>query len=112
MSTTDAATHIAEPPDHGHPPGTARAALSYRAFRIVFFGLALSQVGTWMQNVLLPAYIQDRTGRPALVGVSIFAQLGPLLLLSIPAGVLADKVSKQKLMISMQAISVVLTLAT
>ncbi|MEL6891849.1 MAG: MFS transporter [Actinomycetota bacterium] len=116
MSTTDrpgdAATHVADPPEHGHEPGTARAALSYRAFRIVFIGLALSQVGTWMQNVLLPAYIQDRTGRPALVGLSIFAQLGPLLILSIPAGVLADKVSKQKLMISMQAISAVLTLAT
>lgn len=116
MSSTDhqsdSASPIAEPPDHRHEPGTARAALSYRAFRIVFIGLALSQVGTWMQNVLLPAYIQDRTGRPSLVGVAIFAQLGPLLLLSIPAGVLADKVSKQKLMISMQAISAVLTLAT
>ncbi|MEM1332193.1 MAG: MFS transporter [Actinomycetota bacterium] len=109
---SDSATHVTEAPDHGHEPGTARAALSYRAFRIVFIGLALSQVGTWMQNVLLPAYVQDRTGRPALVGVSIFAQLGPLLLLSIPAGVLADKVSKQKLMITMQALSAVLTIAT
>ncbi|MEM8745459.1 MAG: MFS transporter [Actinomycetota bacterium] len=111
MTTAEPTTPV-EPPDHGHEPGTARAALSYRAFRIVFIGLSLSQVGTWMQNVLLPAYIQDRTGRPSLVGVSIFAQLGPLLLLSIPAGVLADKVSKQKLMIAMQAISVVLTLVT
>ena len=63
-----------------------------------------------MQNFTLPAYIQDRTDRPAFVGVAIFMQLGPLLILSIPAGVLADKVSKQKLQLTMQSISAVLTL--
>ena len=99
------------PPEHGHKPGTARAALSYRSFRIIFIGLALSNIGTWMQNFTLPAYIDDRTGRPALVGVMIFAQLGPLLVLSIPAGVLADRVSKQKLQLTMQSASVVLTIA-
>ncbi len=98
-------------PDHGYEPGTARAALSYRSFRIVFIGLALSQVGTWMQNFTLPAYVDDRTGRPALVGAMIFMQLGPLLLLSIPAGVLADKVSKQKLQLAMQTSMAILTIA-
>src|SRR6187431_1996819 len=107
MSTT---AEILTPPPHGHQPGTARAALSYRSFRIIFFGLALSNIGTWMQNFTLPAYIDDRTGRPALVGVMVFMQLGPLLLFSIPAGVLADRVSKQKLQVSMQALSAVFTL--
>jgi MFS family permease len=112
-STTEPPTPSADqpgtPPAHGHEPGTARAALSYRSFRIIFIGLALSQVGTWMQNFTLPAYIDARTGRPALVGVMVFMQLGPLLLLSIPGGVLADKVSKQKLQLWMQSISAVLT---
>ena len=102
---------IDTPPDHGHRPGTARAAFSYRGFRIIFIGLALSNIGTWMQNFTLPAYIDDRTGRPALVGLMIFAQLGPLLVLSIPGGVLADRVSKQKLQLTMQSASVVLTIA-
>ncbi len=108
-TSTPSAIDNSAPPTHGHTPGTARAALSYRGFRIIFFGLALSQVGTWMQNFTLPAYIDDRTGRPALVGVMIFMQLGPLLLLSIPAGVLADKVSKQKLQLWMQTIQAVFT---
>jgi MFS family permease len=107
--TTAAPDTPVDPPAHGHEPGTARAALSYRNFRIVFLGLALSQVGTWMQNFTLPAYIDDRTGRPALVGVFIFAQLGPLLILSVPAGVLADKVSKRALMLSMQVAAACLT---
>lgn len=98
------------PPLHGKDPGSTRAAWSYRSFRIIFVGLTLSQIGTWMQNFTLPAYIQDRTDRPALVGVTIFMQLGPLLLLSIPAGVLADKVSKQKLQLTMQSISAIFTL--
>jgi Na+/melibiose symporter-like transporter len=99
------------PPAHQHRPGTARAALSYRGFRIIFIGLALSNIGTWMQNFTLPAYIDDRTGRPALVGVMVFMQLGPLLVLSIPGGVLADRVSKQKLQLTMQSASVALTIA-
>ena len=37
-------------------------------------------------------------------------QLGPLLLLSIPGGVLADRVSKQKLQLTMQGSSAILTL--
>ncbi len=102
---------VETPPDHGFKAGTARAALSYRGFRVIFIGLALSNIGTWMQNFTLPAYIDDRTGRPALVGLMIFAQLGPLLVLSIPAGVLADRVSKQKLQLIMQSASVVLTIA-
>ena len=107
MTTTPLPT---SPPRHRHRPGTARAALSYRQFRIIFIGLALSNIGTWMQNFTLPAYIDARTGRPALVGLMIFMQLGPLLVLSIPAGVLADKVSKQKLQLWMQTVSILLTI--
>ena len=101
-----------ETPRHGLTPGTARAALAYPKFRVVFIGLALSQIGTWMQNVTLPAYVQDRTSSPALVGVTIAVQLGPLLIFSIPGGALADKVSKQKLMLVMQSVSAILTLGT
>ncbi len=64
--------------------------------------MALSSVGTWMQNLTLPAYIDHRTGSASLVGLLVFAQLGPLLLLSIPAGVLADRVNRTGVVILMQ----------
>lgn len=70
----------------------------------MFFGNLSSSVGTWMQNVVLPAYIYERTGRASFVGFFIFAQLGPLLVLSIPAGVLADKFDRRKWLISTQVI--------
>ena len=94
-------------PNRRHRPGTARAALSYPAFRILFAGSALSSVGTWMQNFTLPAYLDDRTGSATLVGLLVFMQLGPLMLLSLPAGVLADRVDRTRLVITMQAVMLV-----
>ena len=84
-------------------PGTARSALQHRHFRLLFMGAALSNVGTWMQNFVLPAYLDVRTGSAALVGLLVFAQLGPQLFGSIPAGVLADRVNRTALVLTMQA---------
>lgn len=56
-----------------------------------------------MQNVVLPAYIYHRTGRASLVALLVFAQLGPLLVLSIPAGVFADRYDRRSWLISMQS---------
>ena len=80
-------------------PGTARAAFSYPDFRVMWTSNFLSSIGTWMQNVLLPAYVYERTRSASVVGVFIFAQLGPMLLLSIPAGVMADKFDRRKWLI-------------
>ncbi len=91
-------------PTHSHRPGTARAALSYRDFRLIWVGLFLSNIGTWMQNFTLPAYIEHRTGSAALVGLLVFTQLGPLLLLSIPAGVLTDRLPRRPYLISLQLV--------
>jgi MFS family permease len=95
---------------HRHTPGTARAALAYPNFRILFVGTALSSVGTWMQNFTLPAYVDGRTGSASLVGLLIFVQLGPLLLLSIPSGILADRFDRTRLVISMQAVMMAMSL--
>src|SRR3954452_4967667 len=89
---------------HRHRPGTARAAFSYHDFRWIWIGLFASNVGTWMQNFTLPAYVQERTGSAAPVGGLVFTQLGPLLLLSIPAGVLADRYPRRPYLIVMQAL--------
>ncbi len=83
------------------PPrrGPARAALSHRTFRIVFLGAFASNIGTWMQNVVLGAYAYDLTHSSTFVGVIIFAQLGPTLLLPMVGGLLADKVDRKRLLI-------------
>lgn len=85
-------------------PGSARAALNYSGFKQLWIGAFASNIGTWMQNVVLPAYLYHRTGKAWVVGVVVFAQLGPLLVLSLPAGVLADRVDRRRWLIGMNAI--------
>ena len=97
-------------PQTRYTPGTARAAFSYRSYRLIWLGLFASNTGTWMQNFILPAYVDYRTRSAALVGLLVFTQLGPLLVLSIPAGILADKVPRKQLLITLQAVQMLLTI--
>ena len=83
----------------GAKRGTARAALSHRTFRIVFLGAFASNIGTWMQNVVLGAYAYDLTHSSTFVGIIIFAQLGPTLVLPMVGGLLADKVDRKRFLI-------------
>ena len=91
--------------------GSARAAFGYRDFRIIWIGLFASNVGTWMQNLALPAYIDARTHKATWVAIMGFAQLGPLLLLSIPGGVLADRFPRRPWLITNQALQMVFAVA-
>jgi len=83
--------------------GTARAALAHRDFRIVWSGTFASNIGTWMQNVLLGAYGYTLTHSATYVGLLFFAQLGPLLVLSNVGGVLADIFDRKRLLLWAQA---------
>lgn len=80
-------------------PGTARSALAHRTFRIVFWGSFASNIGTWMQSVTLGAYALDLTGSPTFLSLVLFAQLGPMLALSVVGGALADMVDRRRLLI-------------
>jgi predicted MFS family arabinose efflux permease len=95
--------------DRTFAPGSARAALRHPRFRRVFGGSFLSNIGTWMQNVVLGALAYDLTGSPSFVGVVIFAQLGPMLLLSIVGGALADSVDRRRLLIGVAVSHLVLS---
>jgi MFS family permease len=81
--------------------GPIRSALGNRQFRIVFTGSVLSNVGTWMQNVVLAAFAYELTGSASFVGLITFATLGPLLLLSLVGGALADTFDRRKIIIVM-----------
>ena len=101
--TTDSSTPVSRRLNP-HKVGSARAAFHVRDFRRIWFGSFASNIGTWIQNVVLPVYVYARTGRASFVALLIFAQLGPILLLSIPGGVIADRVDRKKFLISMQAV--------
>ena len=107
--TTDSSTPVSRRLNP-HKVGSARAAFHVRDFRRIWFGSFASNIGTWIQNVVLPVYVYARTGRASFVALLIFAQLGPILLLSIPGGVIADRVDRKKFLISMQAVQLICSL--
>jgi MFS family permease len=82
--------------------GTAQAALRHSDFRKVYFGVFASNIGTWMQNVVLTAYALKLTHSGAFASLIFFAQLGPLLFLSLWGGVLADVVDRRRFLVSAQ----------
>ena len=77
-------------------------ALSHRNFRLFFVGQGISLVGTWMQNVGEGWLILTLTNSPFYVGLtSALSSLG-VLLFSLYAGVIADRVDKRRVIIYMQ----------
>src|SRR6478609_7838287 len=82
--------------DRTFEPGTARAAFSHRTFRTVYLGAFASNIGTWMQNVVLGALAYELTHSSVYVTLIIAAQLGPLLLFSPVGGVIADAFDRKR----------------
>ncbi len=86
------------------------AALSHKPFRRVFAGTMSSNIGTWMQNVILIALAYDLTGGATFIGIITFAQLGPMLFLSPIGGAIADRVNRRVLMVGIASVQAVLSL--
>jgi MFS family permease len=88
-------------------PGSAAAAFAHRDFRRMWIGSFGSNIGTWMQNVVMGSYVYkltERTGHPSTyTGLIIFAQLGPLIVFAMIGGVLADRLDRRKWLIALQS---------
>ncbi|HRW37280.1 MAG: MFS transporter [Acidimicrobiales bacterium] len=82
--------------DRTFEPGTARAAFSHPTFRTVYLGAFASNIGTWMQNVVLGALAYNLTRSGLFVGLVIAAQLGPLLAFSVVGGMIADAYDRKR----------------
>jgi MFS family permease len=105
--SAESATDALVDGDQALVTGTAAAALRHRDFRVVWAGTFASNIGTWMQNVLLGAFALQLTHDASYVGLVYFAQLGPLLFLAPVGGMLADILDRRKLLIWMQLEQVV-----
>lgn len=79
--------------------GTVGAAWRHRSFRRLWIGSCLSNIGTWMQNVVLGAFAYRLTGSESFVAAVTFAQLGPLLVFTLVGGALADLFDRRRLLL-------------
>ena len=74
----------------------------FRAFRsrnyaLYFFGRSVSQFGTWMQRTAVIWVVYTITHSAFLIGVTLFAELFPSFLFSIPGGVAADRYDRYRI---------------
>lgn len=89
-------------------PSTFRA-LRHKDFTLYWVGLAISTVGTWMQSIAQGWLVYDLTGRELYLGLVTAMSTLPVLLLVLPAGVIADRFNKRRIVIITQTIAMILT---
>ena len=83
----------------------------HRNYRLFFAGQVVSVTGTWMQNVATAWLILEVTGSPVAVGVLALCQFLPFTVLSLPAGVLLDRLDARRMVVATQALSMVFAAA-
>jgi predicted MFS family arabinose efflux permease len=81
--------------DRALEAGGARAALRYPLFRRVYFAALVSNIGNWMQTVVLAAFVFHLTHSSTDVGLMTLAQLGPLFVLAPVGGMAADRFDRR-----------------
>ncbi len=85
-----------------HGLSSAFRALKYRNFRLFFPGIAISQIGIWIQNVAIAWLVYDMTKSPLTMGSVMFFNAIPLFILTPFAGVIIDKFNRHRLLIFVQ----------
>jgi MFS family permease len=88
----------------GAPGGLFRA-LSYRNYRLFFFGQGISLIGTWMQQVAMSWLVYRITGSALLLGAVGFTSQIPTFLVAPFAGVLADRTNRRRLLMATQTLA-------
>jgi MFS family permease len=86
----------------------AFTAMSYRNYRLYFWGQFVSLFGTWMQMTALGFLVYQMTHSAAYLGLVGFASGLPTWLFMLYAGVIADRFSRRRLMIITQTLMAVL----
>jgi MFS family permease len=86
-------------------------ALRHRNFRLFFTGQSISLIGTWMTRVATSWLVYRLTGSALLLGVVGFAGQIPTFLLAPFAGVLVDRLNRQKMLVWTQVLAGMQSLA-
>ena len=93
----------------GNQLGGTRA-FRHRNYRLFFTGQLISLVGTWMMTVAQSWLILQLTGDPLLLGAVAAAQFGPVLVLGLFGGLIADSLPKRRTLIATQVWPLILGL--
>jgi MFS family permease len=82
-------------------------ALRYRDFRLLWIGLSISNLGTWMQFTAMGYFVAEMAGTPHQAALDLgflgAARAVPVLLLSPLAGVVADTLPRRRVLMATNA---------
>ena len=84
-----------------------RSLFGIRDYRLLFAGLVTSQSGSWAYNVGLVVYVFNATHSPAWVAGASMARFLSALLSSAFGGVVADRVERVRLMVTLDTMAMV-----
>jgi MFS family permease len=82
-------------------------ALAHRNFRLFITGQGISLIGTWMQSIALGWLVLDLTNSPFAVGLNSALRSLGVLVFTLYAGIIADRVDKRRLIIVTQLLQMV-----
>ena len=108
---------VLEEPEIPRRRSTLLLPFRFRDFRLLWFGLTVSNLGTWMQFTTLGYLVVKLSSSPSLaalnVGVLGAANAVPVLLLSPIAGVVADRFPRRRVLLitNFMTSAIALTLA-
>jgi len=87
------------------------SSLSTRNYRYFFFGQIVSMSGTWMQTVAQSILVLQLTHSGSILGATIAARFAPMLVLGPWGGLVADRLSKRRILYVTQTLSGLVALA-
>ncbi len=85
--------------------------LRHRNFRLYWLGQLVSLIGTWMQSVAQGWLMHQLTSSAFMLGLLTFCQFTPVMLLSLWAGVLADRMDRRRLLLITQSVAMLQAVA-
>ncbi|GAA4803356.1 MFS transporter [Actinomycetospora chlora] len=91
----------------GPAPASSWAPLAHPAFRWIWLASLVSNVGTWMQTVGAQWLLVDGHASSAVIALVQTASSLPVLLVTLPAGVIAEFVDRRRVLLAAQVFQLV-----
>jgi len=91
--------------------GTTFRSLRVRNFRLFFVGQLISQIGTWLTQIALTLLVLHITKSGIAIGLLVACQFGPVLVLGVYGGVVADRADKRRLLLTTQTLQMLQSFA-
>jgi predicted MFS family arabinose efflux permease len=92
-------------------PASAWSPFRHRAFTLLWVASLLSNIGSWMHDMAAGWFMTTLDSTPFMVALVQSASTLPVCLLALPAGTLADRMDKRRLLLVVQVIMLLLATA-